>query len=84
VEWLVDPEAPEHAEAVRKAVREIEFYLAESRERNPWAYTKYHSGTSSNWYSALHWSFLPDGPGPEGPDGAGAGDGARDDGPIAT
>lgn len=37
--------------------KELDFYLVELGERDPWAYAQYHCGTASNAYSSIHWSF---------------------------
>jgi hypothetical protein len=57
VEWLVDPNAPAHAEAAESVREELDFYLVELREPDPWAYARYHCSTTSNLYSRVHWSF---------------------------
>jgi hypothetical protein len=43
-------------EAVR---RELDFYLVEKREENPWAYAIYHCSTGANVYSTVHWGYYP-------------------------
>jgi hypothetical protein len=57
VQFLVDRSDPSNADAVSYAAREIQFYLIDKGEPNPWAYAKYHCGTSANVYSKVHWSF---------------------------
>lgn len=37
---------------------EINFYLVELGERDPWAYLQYHCGTASNIYSRVHWAYF--------------------------
>jgi len=45
---------------VREAVRrELDFYLVEKREENPWAYAIYHCSTAANVYSSAHWGYYP-------------------------
>jgi len=46
---------PEMVEAVR---RELDFYLVEKAEPDPWAYAVYHCGTAANVYSPVHWSVF--------------------------
>ncbi len=40
---------------------ELNFYLVEKGEPDPWAYAKYHCTTASNLYSSVHWSYYPEG-----------------------
>ena len=61
VQWLVDPTAPEHAEMVASARRELDYYLVELGEKDPWAYARYHCTTGANMYSSIHWSDFPTG-----------------------
>ena len=65
VQFLVEPRDPENAKAVSDVKREIQFYLFELGERDPWAYARYHSGTTSNAISTVHWSFFDPGKGVE-------------------
>jgi hypothetical protein len=58
VHFLIDPSDPNNAEAVSNAKKEIQFYLIDKKETDPWAYAQYHAGTASNAYSETHWSFL--------------------------
>jgi hypothetical protein len=37
---------------------ELDFYLVELHERDPWVYAKYHCGTGANVYSSIRWSFF--------------------------
>ena len=53
VQFVVDKEA--YAEAVNEVTQELNFYLIEIGEPNPWAYAKYHCSTTSNVYSSVHW-----------------------------
>lgn len=41
--------------------KELDFYLIEKREENPWAYAIYHCGTAANIYSRVHWGHYPKG-----------------------
>jgi len=59
--WLVTPDNPSHEQMIDAAKKELDFYLVEMREPNPWAYAKYHCGTSANMYCAVHWSYFPNG-----------------------
>jgi len=57
VAFLVDRAAPEHAAAIAAAVEEIQYYLIDKHEPQPWGYAQYHCGTAANAYSDIHWSF---------------------------
>lgn len=57
VQFLVGPGDPRNAGVVSDVAKEIQYYLIDKREHNPWAYAQYHCGTSSNVYSKVHWSF---------------------------
>ncbi len=50
-------EKAEYAEALNEVTRELNFYLIEKGEDNPWAYAKYHCSTASNIYSSVHWGL---------------------------
>ena len=53
VEWIdSDPER------LAQARRELDFYLVEKQERNPWLYLHHHIGTGANLYSSVHWSLV--------------------------
>lgn len=58
VAFLVDRAAPEHAAAVAAAVEEIQYFLIDKHERQPWGYAQYHCGTAANAYSNVHWSHF--------------------------
>jgi|SRR5580698_6682863 hypothetical protein len=59
VQFLVDQANESQAQFVGPLIEELDFYLVEKGEPNPWTYAKYHAGTSSNVYSSIHWSFFP-------------------------
>jgi hypothetical protein len=48
-------------EMMRYVRRELDFYLVELREENPWAYAIYHCSTAANVYSRVHWGYYPKG-----------------------
>jgi hypothetical protein len=58
VQFLVDPLDPRNANFIIAAKKEIEFFLIEKGELDPWHYAQYHCGTASNAYSDVHWSFF--------------------------
>ena len=41
--------------------KELDFYLVELGEEDPWAYAIYHCSTASNMYSNVHWGYYPKG-----------------------
>ena len=57
VQWLLDAAEPAYSKAVRAVRRELDFYLVDKGELDPWNYAKYHCGTMANVYSDVHWSF---------------------------
>ena len=57
--WLMSPDNPSREEMINAARKELDFYLAEKREANPWEYAIYHCNTSANMYSKVHWSYFP-------------------------
>ena len=44
---------------VEEVQEEIRYLLIDKGEPDPWAYAKYHCGTTSNWYSMVHWVWYP-------------------------
>ncbi len=61
VQWLLDTEAKENAKMVAATRRELNFYLVELGEPNPWRYAQHHCGTAANIYSKVHWSYFAKG-----------------------
>ena len=60
VEFFVDSTSETYSSAISAVIRELDFYLVEKGERDPWAYARYHCGTASNLYSFVHWFFCPE------------------------
>ncbi len=58
VEFLVDKTDARHSKIVEDTVKELNFYLVELGEEDPWQYLQYHCGTASNIYSSVHWDFI--------------------------
>ena len=58
VEFLLDPQNPSNADVLERTKKEVQFYLIDLGEPDPWEYSKYHCGTVSNAYSSIHWSFF--------------------------
>jgi hypothetical protein len=61
VRWLISPDNASYKQMVDAARKDLDFYLVEKHEANPWAYAKYHCNTAANMYSKVHWSYFPDG-----------------------
>lgn len=55
VQWLADVPS----EVTAQVRHELDFYLVEKHELNPWGYALYHCGTAANVYSRIHWSYFP-------------------------
>jgi hypothetical protein len=63
VQLTVSPEELD-AEAIgviEETQKELNYFLIELGERDPWAYARYHCGTALNWYSEVHWDYYPKG-----------------------
>ncbi len=56
VEFIVDELG--HAAAFAAVTKELNFYLIENGEPNPWAYARYHCKTAANLYSSVHWELV--------------------------
>ena len=54
VQFLVEPDDPKNLAAVSDARKEIQFYLIDKKEPDPWGYARCHCGTFSNVYSKVH------------------------------
>lgn len=61
VQWLIQQNSPEQGPIVQAARREMEFYLVEKGETDPWGYAQHHCNTGANMYSRIHWSYYPNG-----------------------
>lgn len=59
VQVLMPDDRPTVSTIIGKAIGEIEFYLYELHERDPWAYAVYHCGTTANAFSDVHWTYFP-------------------------
>lgn len=55
---LADEPASARVDAVR---RELDYFLVELGESDPWGYAIYHAGTASNIYGSVTWSWHPAG-----------------------
>jgi hypothetical protein len=61
VEWLITHDSAEQQIMVVDVHKELDFYLVEKNEPDPWAYAIYHCNTGANMYSTVHWSYFPKG-----------------------
>jgi hypothetical protein len=59
--WLMDSDTADHQRMIDDARRELDYYLVEKREHNPWGYAQHHCNTGANMYSSVHWSYFPKG-----------------------
>ena len=59
VQFLIDQADESQAQAVGRLIKELDFYLVELGEENPWLYAQYHTTTMADAYSSIHWSFFP-------------------------
>jgi len=63
VQFLLQPELEneEHQKMLDGARRELNFYLIELKEKDPWSYACYHCSTAANLYSKVHWEYYSKG-----------------------
>jgi len=61
VQWLLKSGCPEHQTMLDDARRELDFYLVDLVNPDPWEYAQYHCTTAANAYSSIHWSYFPHG-----------------------
>ena len=59
VQFLINQANESQAQVAGPLIDELNFYLLEKGEPDPWTYAQYHAGTLSNVYSSIHWSFFP-------------------------
>jgi hypothetical protein len=58
VSWLITPDNSSKQRMIDAVKKELDFYLVEKHEANPWAYAKHHCNTAANIYSKVHWSYF--------------------------
>ncbi len=56
-----DPNAAKTKNILNAVKKELDFYLIELGEEDPWAYAKYHCSTAADLYSTVHWGWFPKG-----------------------
>jgi len=44
---------------LKEVKEELNFYLVNKGEPDPWAYAQYHCTTAANMYSNVHWEWIP-------------------------
>lgn len=59
VQFLLHSSDEQEKLALEAAKRELNFYLVDKEEPDPWEYAQYHCGTMADVYSHIHWSFFP-------------------------
>ena len=55
---LVDGASGEARDAV---MADLQFFLVDKGEVDPWGYAAYHCSTAANIYSSVHWGYWPKG-----------------------
>ena len=58
VQFLISGDDPSNAKALAEVRRQLDYYLVEKDETAPWEYACYHTGTSANIYSSVHWQHV--------------------------
>jgi hypothetical protein len=58
VQFLVSHAEERNASVLGEVRRELDYYLVNKREPDPWKYARYHGSTAANMYSKVHWSFF--------------------------
>ena len=61
VEFVLSRGRPRHGVAVKAVERQLNYFLIELGEPDPWEYGRYHCTTTSNVYASVHWGFWPRG-----------------------
>jgi hypothetical protein len=59
VEFVIPSQTKHKAEMIEAVKKELDFYLIEKKEKDPWAYAMYHCGTQANLRSRVHWVHCP-------------------------
>lgn len=59
VKFLIQSNDAERRKMVDAVRKELDFYLVDKGEPNPWSYAKYHCSTAANVYSKVHWAYHP-------------------------
>ena len=59
VQFIIAPSNEQNNIAITSAKKQLDFYLIDKNEPDPWAYAQYHCGTAANAYTDVHWSYFP-------------------------
>lgn len=68
-EFVVEFASAAHGVAIpatvtHDVVREIDYYLVQKGEPDPWTYARHHCGTTANAYARVGWSYIAADDGP--------------------
>jgi hypothetical protein len=58
VDFIINRKTPNYKVMMDQTKKELDFYLVELHESDPWVYAQYHCGTGANIYSSIHWGFF--------------------------
>jgi hypothetical protein len=58
VQFLINKDQPDNKKILKSVICDVDYYLIEKQEEDPWLYAKYHCTTPSNIYSSVHWSYV--------------------------
>ena len=62
VQYLIDGLENEKNKKLLDDIKsELQFYLIDKGEKDPWKYAIYYCGSSANIYSNIHWGYYPKG-----------------------
>jgi len=57
VEYTLVADDSDTRRMVKEVRKELDYYLIQLREPDPWLYAHYHCGSASNWCSRVHWCW---------------------------
>jgi len=57
VEFLLSSENDKNSEMMKAVKKDINFYIVEKNEFDPWRYIRSHCGSTANLYSNVHWIY---------------------------
>lgn len=52
---------PKKKQIYDKVLRQLDYFLVELNDPNPWTYAIYHCGSTANAYSNIRWAYFPKG-----------------------
>jgi hypothetical protein len=59
VQFLISRKDSKAKDMIEAVHRELDFYLVEKEEPDPWIYAQHHCRTGANVYSNVHWGYRP-------------------------